>query len=152
MSLSLPVVAQPLNPHFARLGGEAAVVRLVDAFYDAMDRRPEAATIRAMHATDLGPTRALLVDYLCEWLGGPRRYSARRGAPRLRRAHAHFAIDAAARDAWMDCMRHALDTACDDAALRGKLAQAFARIAEHLRNDGGSHPPHPSHVNHGAIA
>lgn len=37
--LHIAVVA---NPHFARLGGESAVVRLVDAFYAAMDRRADA--------------------------------------------------------------------------------------------------------------
>lgn len=131
---ALPIVAAKTNPHFERLGGAAAVARLVDAFYRAMDRRPQAAAIRAMHDADLAPTRATLADYLGEWLGGPPSYSAAHGAPRLRRVHHPFAIDAAARDAWMGCMDEALAEVCADAALRDELHQAFAKVAAHLVN------------------
>ena len=46
-------VAEPTNPHFARIGGEEAVVRLVDAFYRRMDELAEASRVRAMHGPDL---------------------------------------------------------------------------------------------------
>lgn len=129
---ALPIVSAVTNPHFARLGGEAAVSRLVDAFYAAMDRREDARTIRAMHEPDLGPTRAVLKLYLAEWLGGPRRYSAERGAPRLGRVHAPFPIDAAARDAWLACMDDALQATGTEASLRVELMAAFAKVAHHL--------------------
>lgn len=134
MNQALPLVAAPVNPHFERLGGRAAVVALVDAFYGAMDTRPDARPIRQMHAADLRETKRVLVTYLCEWMGGPREYSATRGAPRLRRAHGPFRIDAAARDAWLACMQQALAETCADAALRAELMAAFTKIAEHLRN------------------
>lgn len=124
----------PANPHYARLGGQDAVVRLVDAFYRAMDELPQARDIRAMHEADLGPTRRLLTRYLSEWMGGPRLYTPDRGPPKLRRRHMPFAIDAAARDAWMDCMRLALAQTCADAGLRAELEAAFAKVAEALRN------------------
>lgn len=124
----------PTNPHFNRLGGHEAVVRLVDAFYRAMDELPEAATIRAMHDTDLGPTRRLLVKYLSEWMGGPKLYSPERGAPMLRRRHHPFDIDTAARDAWMSCMRRALAETCEDAGLRAELDAAFYKVADFIRN------------------
>ena len=101
-SLSIPVEAhikRTPSPHFELLGGEAAVVKLVDAFYGHMDSRPDAAGIRAMHGRDLTSVKAVLVLYLCEWLGGPQNYSARRGHPRLRMRHAGFAIGQAERDA-----------------------------------------------------
>lgn len=143
-TLALPIVATP-NPHYARFGGASAVQRLVDAFYRAMDRRPEAATIRAMHADDLGETCRVLVDYLCEWMGGPKAYSASRGTPMLRRRHQPFDIDAAARDAWMACMREALAATCPDAALRAELDAAFFKIADFIRNTepGGTARAHP---------
>lgn len=130
----LPLAVAPANPHLDRLGGEPAVRRLVDAFYGAMDRRPEARALRAMHAADLSATKAVLVMYLVEWLGGARRYSAERGAPRLRRAHAPFAVDAAAASAWLACMAQALEETCPDADLRTSLLTAFTGIANHLRN------------------
>jgi truncated hemoglobin YjbI len=46
--------AETPNPHFARIGGESEVRKLVDAFYRRMDTLPEAVGIRAMH----GATRS----------------------------------------------------------------------------------------------
>lgn len=133
------------NPHYARLGGHDAVVRLVDAFYAAMDTREDARTIRAMHEPDLRSTKAVLVKYLSEWLGGPKLYSPERGAPMLRRRHQPFDIDAAARDAWMACMRQALAQACADEGLRAELDAAFWKVADFIRNteSGGAQRPHP---------
>ena len=82
-----PIVAASPNRHYERLGGREAIARLVEAFYRAMDSRPEAATIRAMHAPDLSHTKAVLVQYLCEWMGGPKDYSSQRGSPKIGRAH-----------------------------------------------------------------
>jgi hemoglobin len=131
---ALPIVAANPNPHFQRLGGEAAVVKLVDAFYRAMDLREDARAIRAMHDADLAQTKAVLRIYLAEWLGGPKRYTAERGQPRLRRVHMPFAIGASARDAWLACMRQALDEIGTEAALRDELLAAFAKVADHLKN------------------
>ena len=131
----------PANPHYQRLGGQAAVQRLVDAFYRAMDTRADAQVIRAMHEADLAHTRGVLVLYLGEWLGGPRAYSAARGAPMLRRRHHAFDIDASARDAWMACMRQALAETCSDAALRAELEAAFYKIADFIRNTVPDGPP-----------
>lgn len=138
---ALPIVGVTTNPHFARLGGEAAVSRLVDAFYAAMDRREDARTIRAMHAAELGPTKAVLKLYLAEWLGGPRHYSAERGAPRLGRVHAPYPIDAAARDAWLACMHDALQATGTEPSLHDELMAAFAKVAHHLAR----HPTDSTH-------
>lgn len=135
------VVTAAANPHFARIGGEVAVARLVDAFYRWMDELPEAVGIRAMHEPDLSQTKAVLRLYLHDWLGGPRLYSAQRGRPALRRRHLPFSIGQAERDAWLLCMRHALDEVVADAGLRAELMAAFTRTAEAIRND---HPPSPS--------
>lgn len=99
-----------------------------------MDTLPLAAVIRAMHPSELGPVKALLVSYLTEWTGGPRTYSERRGAPRLRHRHSPFAIGDAERDAWLTCMRAALADVVPDAELRAALDAAFSRIADSLRN------------------
>ena len=122
------------NPHFARIGGQTVIVRLVDAFYDRMNTRPEAAGIRAMHGADLRDIKALFVVYLTEWLGGPKEYSARHGHPRLRFRHARFRIGTAERDAWMSCMLGALDEVVADAQLREQLGKAFLRTADAIVN------------------
>jgi len=94
---------------FRTLGGEPGVRALVDRFYDAMERRPDAQTIRRMHPSDLAISREKLWVFLCGWLGGPSRYAARFGPIRIPAAHAHLEIGAAERDAWLACMREAID-------------------------------------------
>jgi len=144
-AVALPVVPAAPNAHYERLGGAPAVERLVLAFYRAMDTRPDAQVIRAMHEPDLAHTRQVLVAYLGEWLGGPRLYTPTRGAPMLRRRHQPFDIDASARDAWMACMRQALAEVCSDDALRAELDAAFYKVADFIRNteSGGTQRAHP---------
>jgi len=134
------VTSSSASPPFAALGGQPAVDALVDAFYDRMEHLPEAAEIRAMHAKDLASVRGVLKLYLGEWLGGPKVYSQERGHPRLRMRHMEFRIGATERDAWMACMRGALDDVVKDAALRAQLEQAFYKLADWVRNDDGN--PH----------
>lgn len=125
------------NPHFDRLGGTETITRLVDRFYFHMDTLPEAAGIRVMHPADLSPIKQVLVLYLTEWMGGPKQYSQERGHPRLRFKHSAFAIGPAERDAWMACMRLALEEAVPDATLKAQLEQSFMKIADFIRNDQG---------------
>lgn len=129
-----PVAQIQGNPHFVQIGGEAAIVRLVERFYWHMNSAPEAAGIRAMHAADLTETKAALVLFLTEWLGGPKQYSSTRGQPRLRKRHAMFAIGNAERDAWMLCMRLAMQEVVTDSMLREQLEQAFFKTADFIHN------------------
>lgn len=133
------------NPHFARLGGEATIARLVAAFYAAMETRSDAVAIRAMHPADLAGAKGVLQRYLVEWTGGPALYSVERGHPRLRRKHLPFAIGAAERDAWLACMRDALAATVADPPLREELLAAFTRTADFIRNDEGSTHDHHRH-------
>jgi len=118
------------------MGGAVAVRELVDRFYDLMRELPEARDILAMHPPDLIGSRDKLFEFLSGWLGGPQLYIEKRGHPRLRMRHMSFAVDDAARDAWMLCMRRALDECVDDAMLKETLRSAFQRMADHTRNIG----------------
>jgi len=132
-------VGSELDP-YKELGGEPGVRELVGRFYDAMESRPEAAAIRAMHADDLGEMRERLALYLCGWLGGPRLYDERYGDICMHSTHAPFPIDAAAADEWVACMRAALaETALSD-ELHAALLAAFKRTAHMLRNDAHALP------------
>jgi hemoglobin len=137
----LPLL-QTRSPHFEMLGGEAMVVKLVDAFYRHMDTRSDATGIRAMHGRDLTSTKAILVLYLCEWLGGPQGYSAKQGHPRLRMRHGGFAIGIAERDAWLACMDAALTDIGAAPELQQTLMASFFKTADWMRNTG----PHPASI------
>jgi hemoglobin len=119
---------------FDRIGGAAAIDRLVEAFYDNMDSFPEARTIRAMHGLDLGEIRQVFKRYLTEWTGGPTLYSPEKGHPRLRQRHMPFPIDNAARDAWMSCMTNALDAVLGDTPARRELQENIRKLADWMRN------------------
>ena len=89
------------------VGGHATFQRLIDAFYERVAEDP---LLRPIYPEDdLGPAAERLRMFLEQYWGGPHTYNEVRGHPRLRARHAPFRIDAAARDAWLDNMRAAMD-------------------------------------------
>ena len=122
-----------LSP-YERLGGEAAVRKLVDRFYDLMDSLPEAGKIRDLHPEDLAGSRDKLFKFLSGWLGGPQLYVAEYGHPRLRARHLPFPIGEAERDAWLRCMEQALAETEMEEILRNHLLQSLRNTADHMRN------------------
>jgi hemoglobin len=119
---------------FESIGGEAAVRRLVDRFYDLMDALPEAREIRALHPAELAGSRDKLHWFLVGWLGGPPLYVERFGHPRLRARHLPFPIGPRERDQWLFCMRQALQENVADEPVRTQIAAALAQLADHMRN------------------
>jgi hemoglobin len=127
----------PQHTPYDRLGREAAVA-LAHRFYDHMDAHEPALV--ALHRSDetghkvAAGVRESFAAFLVEWLGGPREYSSRFGHPRLRMRHAHVAVDAEMRDAWLRCMTAALEHPSVDDEVRSYLGRRFAEVAEFLRN------------------
>jgi hemoglobin len=119
---------------FDVLGGADAISRIVDIFYQRLDTLPEAATVRAMYPQDLTQSRRVLKSYLTEWLGGPALYSSERGHPRLRARHLPFSIGGPERDAWMLCMRGALEEVVTSGPIREVLLEHIAGVANWMRN------------------
>ncbi len=119
---------------YEMIGGEPTVRRLVDRFYDFMDELPEAAGIRALHPESLDNSRDKLFWFLSGWTGGPQLFVERFGHPRLRARHLPFPIGASERDQWMLCMRRSLDEVIADPLMRQQLGQAFAQLADFMRN------------------
>lgn len=132
---------------FERIGGAVTIDRLVEAFYDRMEALPEARGIRAMHDPDLAATRAVLKRYLTEWMGGPKLYTPEKGHPRLRQRHLHIAIGEPERDAWLLCMRGALEETVAGDAERDAIYDLMSKLADWMRNtaanphDSGQRPP-----------
>lgn len=90
---------------FDAVGGAAAFDALVEAFYLGVESDPP---LRALYPPDLSPGKRHLSLFLQQRFGGPDTYSAQRGHPRLRMRHMGFAVDRAARDAWMRHMTAAV--------------------------------------------
>lgn len=126
----------PKTP-YEEMGGEPAVRRLVERFYDIMDRDPALAGIRRLHPADLAQSRSKLFLFLSGWLGGPNLYAERFGHPRLRARHLPFPIGLAERDQWMACMVQAMEEVGIEKGLRLRLSAAFFRTADFMRNREG---------------
>lgn len=123
-----------LPSHYERIGGPEKIRALVQRFYQLMDELPEAYGIRKMHAEDLQGSEDKLFKFLSGWMGGPQLFVREFGDPMLRRRHFPFSIGAAERDQWLMCMNQALNEVVEDADLRRDLANAFAKVADHMRN------------------
>ncbi|MGE0311706.1 MAG: group II truncated hemoglobin [Lautropia sp.] len=142
-----PGEAAPADPAtvYARLGGDAAVRRLVHRFYALMDELPEAWDVRKLHPASLEGSEQKLYKYLSGWFGGPPLYVRENGHPRLRWRHLPWAIGAHERDQWLMCMHAALREQVDDPALRDAIGKAFDDLADHMvnRRDPGAHDAAP---------
>ena len=93
---------------FRAAGGEPGIRELVATFYRFMDALPEARTIRQMHPDDLEISIDKLARFLSAWLGGPNRYREKYGPISIPGAHQHLQVGASERDAWLECMQHAI--------------------------------------------
>lgn len=123
-----------MQTHYERLGGEEKLRQLVDHFYDLMESEPESYGIRKLHPQDLSGSRQKLFMFLSGWLGGPPLYVDAYGHPMLRARHLPFTIGNAERDQWMSCMVRALRDVGIEERLAKELEQAFAKTADHMRN------------------
>jgi hemoglobin len=92
---------------YEAVGGAETFQRLVATFY-----REVAADeiLRPLYPEeDLRPAERRLRMFLEQYWGGPRTYSDERGHPRLRMRHMPFRVGPIERDAWLRCMRIAVD-------------------------------------------
>jgi hemoglobin len=122
-----------LTPYIV-IGGEQAILSLVDRFYFYMDILPEAQGIRAMHQPNLASAKDKLFKFLSGWLGGPNLFIEEFGHPMLRARHLRFAIGEAERDQWMLCMNKALEEMTMEPRLKTNIQNALQDLATHMIN------------------
>jgi hemoglobin len=130
-----PASSEPGASFYEAVGGEATFHRLVRSFYAGVESDP---ALRALYPeADLGPAEERLRLFLIQYWGGPGTYSALRGHPRLRMRHAPFAIDSAARDAWLLHMRRAVEQLELPEPHERTLWNYLRNAAESMRNTPG---------------
>ncbi len=119
---------------YGLMGGEQAILTLVDRFYFFMDTVPQAQRIPAIHQTNLDSAKSKLFKYLSGWLGGPNLFIEEFGHPMLRARHLPFAIGEVERDQWMLCMNKALAEMTLDSQLKINIQNALQLLATHMIN------------------
>ena len=96
-----------MSTFYEQVGGEKFFADLVSQFYAVVATDP---ILRPMYPeTDMKGAAQRLQWFLEQYWGGPITYQENRGHPRLRMRHAEFHIDSAARDAWLLCMKDAVN-------------------------------------------
>ena len=118
--------------YYELFGGEPFFSDLVSQFYARVATNE---ILRPMYpARDMEGAARRLKMFLEQYWGGPTTYSEERGHPRLRMRHAGFHIGPAARDAWLSCMREAVEGMNMEAQAQEKLWRYLEGAAEHLLN------------------
>ncbi|MDX8516503.1 group II truncated hemoglobin [Mesorhizobium captivum] len=123
----------------AQIGGEAALRRLVNSFYDLIETDPRGKSLLRLHFRGHGVDHAReeQFNFLCGFLGGRRHYLEKHGHMDVRLMHAHVPVSAADAEDWLALM----DRAIAEMQLSGppvdKMRLAFRRVALTLINEFG---------------
>jgi hemoglobin len=117
---------------YQAVGGEETFRRIVARFYAEVAADE---ILRPMYPEqDLGPAEERLRLFLIQYWGGPHTYSDNRGHPRLRMRHAPFEVGPLQRDAWLRCMRIAVDEAGLSEEHRAQLWNYLEMAANSMLN------------------
>ena len=114
------------------VGGHETFFQIVHRFYEQVADDP---VLRPLYPEeDLGPAEDRLRMFLEQYWGGPQTYSEQRGHPRLRMRHVPFAIGPLERDAWLRCMRVAIDEAGLDPERHRRIREYMEMAAMSMMN------------------
>jgi hemoglobin len=125
-------VERDTTNYYELFGGEPFFSDLVSQFYAHVATNP---ILRPMYPeSDMKGAARRLQMFLEQYWGGPTTYQEERGHPRLRMRHAGFHINQAAIDAWVGCMKLAVDGCELDGEAKEKLWRYLEGAANHLVN------------------
>lgn len=125
-------MATPEN-FYEAVGGEETFRRIVTRFY-AEVAKDELLLPLYPEQPDLTGATERLTLFLMQYWGGPHTYSEQRGHPRLRMRHVPFKIGPMERDAWLRCMRVAVDEAKLPQASEAQLWEYLEMAANSMMN------------------
>ncbi len=126
-----PMTDSVAETFLQRLGGEEAVRRWVNLFYDAVSQD---AVLAPLFPEDLTDSRDKQFAFFVQYFGGPALYSERYGNPFLRYLHRHVKIGQRERDAWMLRLMETLRQVISDEALATEIERTVGPLADHMIN------------------
>lgn len=116
---------------YEQIGGAETLFRLVDIFYDLVKEHPDLAPLFPVDFTEVKERQ---YQFLTQFLGGPTLYSDKHGHPMLRARHMQFPIGPTQAEAWLACMKEAMDRIQLEGPLRDQIFKRLRLTAYHMVN------------------
>jgi len=113
------------------MGGAPVLRRIVEAFYPKVQAHP---LLGPLFPEDIRPVMEKQFMFLSQFFGGPPLYSEAYGHPMMRARHLPFPITRERADAWLDCMRRALEEVGLAPELRAMMLERLSGPAYHFVN------------------
>lgn len=123
-----------MNPTLSiydNLGGAPTLKRLVEAFYPRVQKDP---LLGPLFPEDITPVMEKQYMFLTQFFGGPPLYSDAFGHPMMRARHMPFPVTRERAEAWLACMRAALEEIGIEEPLRGFVLERLSGPAFHFVN------------------
>lgn len=122
---------QQENTLYRIMGGADTLRKMVDAFYPLVQAHP---LLGPLFPENIDPVREKQYLFLTQFFGGPPLYSEQYGHPMMRARHLPFEITPQRAEAWLGCMRQALETIDMDPELREFVLDRLRGPATHFIN------------------
>lgn|SRR5699024_9950376 len=116
---------------YEAIGGAETIQRLVNLFYKRVGKHPKLTPI---FPDDLTETALKQYWFLTQFFGGPKLFNENRGHPMMRRRHLPFEITPSRRDAWVGCMKEALEETQIEEPYRTAIFERLSLTASHMVN------------------
>ncbi|MCM3386542.1 globin [Ureibacillus chungkukjangi] len=111
--------------------GAEKLSELLHAFYERVGRHPQ---LKSIFPEDLTETTRRQIQFQTQYLGGPNLYSDEHGHPMLRARHIPFKITPDRAQAWLECMKEAMDEVGLEGKFRDVYYQRLVLTANHMIN------------------
>jgi hemoglobin len=120
---------------YEAIGGHETVKKLVDSFYNKVAIDP---ILKDIFPEDLTETKRKQYQFLTQFLGGEPLFSMEHGHPMLRARHMPFSITPDRADAWLACMKQAMDDIDLEEPWRSDIFNRLTYTAQHMINTPGN--------------
>jgi hemoglobin len=113
------------------MGGPETLRLIVEAFYPKVQAHP---LLGPLFPADIAPVMDKQYMFLTQFFGGPSLYSDAYGHPMMRARHLPFPITPERAEAWLGCMRAALQEVGIDGELQQVIIARLSGPAHHFVN------------------
>ncbi|WP_103110191.1 globin domain-containing protein [Brevibacillus reuszeri] len=124
-------MSEAIRTPYEMIGGADTLARLVDNFYDLVAKHPDLAPL---FPEDFTEVKERQYQFLTQFLGGPTLYTDQHGHPMLRARHMRFPIGVVQAEAWLACMKEAMDQTGLQGELRQQIFDRLRLTAHHMVN------------------